>query len=298
MPTLARVRLAPHHRNGPAAPRLIPALVSRSASLYERRLWETVTPATYPSFMSGKLSRAVRERIQAIRRIYWRMSFKIMGGVYAVISLAALGISEFGTDSVQRELLFRVLIHRVPVWAWPAAALVIVAVAGVEGGVQDSRRLTSLHDSALAAQKALEDGQSAKALLEIEQERWYEEMRPNLEARIVKWHGRNFGRSHRLEIRIKSSRPLISIMASLPSDPRTGLMGHDLEAPRSGNAVFRPGEWVYVGDVGYAETPECEDDLIVRVRCRNEERIRWDDILVAVKLPKPVLSPFAFSSDS
>jgi hypothetical protein len=255
--------------------------------------------------MSGRLSRAVREWIQAFRRIYWRMSFKIMGGVYAVISLAALGISEFGTDSVQRELLFRVLIHRVPVWAWPAVALVIVAVAGVEGGVQDSRRLKSLQDSALAAQKALEDGQSAKALLgieqerwEVEQERWYEEMRPNLEARIVKWHGRNFGRSHRLEIRIKSPRPLVSIMASLPSDPRTGLMGHDLEAPRPGNAVFRPGEWVYVGDVGYAQTPECEDDLIIRVKCRNEERVPWKDIPVAVKLPKPVLSPFALFSDS
>jgi len=248
--------------------------------------------------MSGKFSRAVRERIQVIRRIYWRMSFKIMGGVYAVISLAALGISEFGTDSVQHELLFRILIHRVPVWAWPTVALVIVAVAGVEGGVQDGRRLKSQHDSALSAQKAPEDGQSAKALLEIEQERWYEEMRPNLEARIVKWHGRNFGRSHRLEIRIKSPRPLVSIMASLPSDPRTGLMGHDLEAPRPGNAIFRPGIWVYVGDVSYTETPECEDDLIVRVRCRNEERIRWDDIPVIVKLPKPVLSPFVLSSDS
>lgn len=48
------------------------------------------------------------------------MSFKIMGGVYAVISLSALGLSEFGTDSVQHELLFRILIQRVPVWAWPS----------------------------------------------------------------------------------------------------------------------------------------------------------------------------------
>lgn len=258
--------------------------------------------------MSGKLSRAVRERILVIRHIYWRMWFKIIGGVYAAISLAALGISEFGTDSVQRELLFRVLIHRVPVWAWFTAALIIVAVAGVEGGVQDGRRLKSQYDSALAAQKSKydsalaaqkvrEDSQSAKALLKIKQDRSYEKMRPNLEARIVKWRGRNFGRSHRLEIRIKSPRPLISIMALLPPDPRTGLMRHDLEAPRPGNAVFCPGEWINVGDVGYAEAPECEDDLIVRVRCGNDEW-RWDDIPVAVKLPKPVLSPFAFSSDS
>ncbi len=235
--------------------------------------------------MSGKFGRAVRERILVIRHIYWRMWFKIMGGVYAVISLATLGISEFGTDSVQRELLFRVLIHRVPVWAWPAAALVIVAVAGVEGNVQDGRRLKSHYDSALAAQKVREDSKSAKALLKIKQDRSYEKMRPNLEARIVKRHGGDFGRSHRLEIRIKSPRPLVSIMAALPSDPRTGLMRHELEAPRPGNAVFCPGEWVYVGDVGYAEAPECEDGLILRVRCRNEEW-RWDDIPVAVKLPQ------------
>ena len=107
--------------------------------------------------MSGKLKRAVRERIIVIRRIYWRMSFKIMGGVYALISLATL---------------------------------------------------------------------------------------------------------------------------------------------RHGNAIFCPGTWVYVGDVGYTETPECEDDLIIRVRCRNEERIRWDDIPVTVRLPKPVHNRFALSSDS
>jgi hypothetical protein len=87
-------------------------------------------------------------------------------------------------------------------------------------------------------------------------------------------------------------------MATLPSDPRTGLMSHDLEAPRHRSAIFCPGTWVYVGDVGYAETPECEDDLIIRVRCRNEERIRWDDIPVTVKLPKPVHNRFALSSDS
>jgi hypothetical protein len=246
--------------------------------------------------MYGKLKRAVRERVRVIHRIYWRMSFKVMGSVYALISLATLGISEFGTDSVQHELLFRILIHRIPVWAWPTAALVIVAASGIEGGVQDGQLLKSQHDSALAALKVNEDAQSARALLEIEQDRWYEEMRPNLEARIVAWHGRNFGRSHRLEIRITSPRPLISIMASLPSDPRTGLMSHDLEAPRPGNMIFRPGSWAYVGDVAYTETPEYQDELIIRVRCRNEERIRWDDIPVTVEVPKPAHSVFARSS--
>jgi hypothetical protein len=249
--------------------------------------------------MSGKFAHAVRERAAVIRRIYWRMSFKIMGGVYAVISLATLGISEFGTDSVQHELLFRILIHHVPLWAWPTAALVIVALSGIEGGVQDGRLLKLQLDSALAAQKALDDSQAAKALLKIEQDRWYEEMRPELEARIVPWTGRNFGKSHRLEVRIKSPRPLATIMSSLPSDPRTGLMRHDLEASRPSNAIFRPGMWINVGDVSYAETPECDDDLIIRVRCRNEElTIRWDDIPVAVELPEPVRRPFVLFSDS
>ena len=260
---------------------------------------------TYHSFMSSKFSQAVAERAGVIRRIYWRTSLKIMGGVYAVIGLVALGISEFGTDSVQHELLFRVLIHRVPVWAWLTAAFLIVAAAGVEGGVQDGR-LKLQQDSALGAaqkalgdaQKASADAQAAKALLKIERDRWYEEMRPDLEARIVKWRGRDFGKSHRLEIRIKSPRPLATIMASLPSDARTGLMRHDLEAPRPGNAIFLPGMWVNVGDVSYIETPECDDDLIIRVRCRDEERIRWDDIPVTVKLPKPALRPGALLSDS
>jgi hypothetical protein len=248
--------------------------------------------------MSGKISHALRERAAVISRIYWRMSFKIMGGIYAVISLAALGIGEFGTDRVQHELLFRILIHHVPGWAWPTAALVIVVAAGVEGGVQDGRQLKLLQDSALAAQNALEDGQAAKALLRIEQDRRYDEMRPDLEARIVKWHGRNFGRSHHLEIRIISHGPLTTIMASLPSDPRTGLMAHDLEAPRPGDVIFRPGMWINVGDVDYAEKPDCDDDLIIRVRCRNEERICWNDIPVTVKLPQHALNPFVLFSDS
>jgi hypothetical protein len=259
----------------------------------------------YHSFMSSKLSQRVMERTGVIRRIYWRTSLKIMGGVYALVGLATLGISEFGTDSVQHELLFRVLIQHVPVWAWLTGAFLIVAAAGVEGGVQDGR-LKLQQDSALAAgrkalvdaQKALADAQAAKALLKIEQDRWHEEMRPDLEARIVKWQGRDFGKSHHLEIRIKSPRPLATIMASLPSDARTGLMRHDLEAPRPGNAIFLPGMWVNVGDVSYIETPECDDDLIIRVRCRDEEWIRWDDIPVTVKLPKPACRPVALLSGS
>lgn len=248
--------------------------------------------------MSSKVSPAVAERARVIRRIYWRMSFKIMAGAYGLIGLATLAISEFGTSSVQHELLFRVLIHHVPVWSWPTAALVIVAAVGVEGGVQDDRSLKLLQDSVRATKEARQDAQSANALLKIEQERRYEEMRPQLEARIVTKQAGDPGRGHRLEARIRSPQPLISMMAFLPSDPRTGLMRHELEAPRPGNMVFLPGMWIHVGDVSYREMSECDDDLVIRFRCRNEERTRWDDILVMVKLPKIIPSPFAFWSES
>lgn len=137
-----------------------------------------------------------------------------MVGVYGVVGAATLGVGEFGTDSVQHELLFRVLVHHVPLWAWPTAALAVVFVCGIEGGVQENRRLLHHYDAALAAAKARQDDEPAKALLRIEQERRYEEMRPVLEARIVPWTGRNFGRSHRLEVRIMSTWQLATIFVT------------------------------------------------------------------------------------
>ena len=214
------------------------------------------------------------------------MSFKIMAGVYAVISAATLGIGEFGTDKIQHELLFRILIYHIPVWVWPTAALVIVFVSGVEGGVQENRQLRLQCDAARAAQKVGADAESARALQKIEEDRRYEEMRPVLEARIILWVGRSFGKSHRLEVRIKSPWPLSTILAKFPSDPRTGYMGNWVEAPKHGNELFRPGKWIYVGDVSYADVTDCEDELVIIIKCRNEEWECWDDNPVTVKLPR------------
>lgn len=63
-------------------------------------------------------------------------------------------------------------------------------------------------------------------------------------------------------------------------------MGFDLEAPKLGGELFRPGRWINVGDVSYVETPGCDDELVIAARCRDEERERWDDIPVTVGLPK------------
>ena len=57
-----------------------------------------------------------------------------------------------------------------------------------------------------------------------------------------------------------------------------------LEAPKFGNELFRPGTWVTVGDVNYTESP-VGDDLVILARCRNEEWVRWDDIIVPVAFP-------------
>jgi hypothetical protein len=129
--------------------------------------------------------------------------------------------------------------------------------------------------------------ESARALLKIEEDRRYEEMRPILEARLTPWTGRNFGKSHRLEVRIRSSWPLSTMLAKFPSDPRTVYLGQWIEAPRSGNELYRPGKWVYVGDISYVDVPDCDDELIITVKCRNEMWECWDDNPVTVKLPKP-----------
>jgi hypothetical protein len=212
------------------------------------------------------------------------MTFKIMGGVYSALAAASFFLSEFASAGVQKVFLLGVLVPRVLIWSWLATALVIVSVSGVEGVVWESRRLQIQYDSALAAQRSRQDSEWAKAMLQIERDRRYEEMRPVLEGRIVPWAGRNFGKSHRLEVRIKTHWPLATIYVEFPSDPRTGLMGFVLEAPKFGNELFRPGTWVTVGDVNYTESP-VGDDLVILARCRNEEWVRWDDIIVPVAFP-------------
>ena len=234
--------------------------------------------------MTGKFSLAVRERVGVIRRTYWRTWFKILGGVYSALCVASFLLSEFASASVQRDFLLGVLVPRVPIWSWLAAALVIVSVSGVEGAVRENRRLQIQYDAALATQHFRQDAESAKAMLQIERDRRYEEMCPALEGRIVPWAGRNFGKSHRLEVRIKTRWPLSTIYVEFPSDPRTGLMPFVLEAPKFGDELFRPGIWVTVGDVNYTESP-VGDDLAILARCRNEERFRWDDIIVPVIFP-------------
>jgi len=53
--------------------------------------------------MPRKFSLAVRERVGVIRRIYWRMTFKIMGGVYSALAAASFFLSEFASAGVQKS---------------------------------------------------------------------------------------------------------------------------------------------------------------------------------------------------
>ena len=113
---------------------------------------------------------------------------------------------------------------------------VIVAAAVVIVVLEGSYRVWAVTDAArkvaIESARAKSDG-SASARLEIEERRQHEEMRPILEARLTPWTGRNFGKSHRLEVRIKSPWPLSTILAKFPSDPRTGYLGQWIEAPRT-----------------------------------------------------------------
>lgn len=167
---------------------------------------------------------------------------------------------------------------------------VIVAAAVVIVVLEGSYRVWAVTDAArkaaIESARAKSDG-PASARLEIEERRQHEEMRPVLEARLTPWTGRNFGKSHRLEVRIKSPWPLSTILAKLPSDPRTGYLGQWIEAPRTAYQLYRPGTWVYVGDISYVDVPDCDEELIITVKCHNEMWECWDDNPVTVMLPKP-----------
>jgi hypothetical protein len=167
-------------------------------------------------------------------------------------------------------------------WLPQAEIQRLLAAGWAAAGGPDEKVLRDLIASTVAA--ARQDGPPPPAFHVAEGESAKAMLRPVLEGRIVPWTGRSFGKSHRLEVRIKTHWPLATIYVEFPSDPRTGLMGFVLEAPKFGNELFRPGRWVTVGDVNYTESP-VDDDLVILARCRNEEWVRWDDIVVPVKFP-------------
>lgn len=173
---------------------------------------------------------------------------------------------------------------------WLTAVIVMAAVVIIV--LEGSYRVWAVTDTArkVALESArAKSAESARALLKIEEVRRHEEMRPILEARLAPWTGRNFGKSHRLEVRIKSPWPLSTILAKFPSDPRTGYLGQWIEAPKSDNELYHPGKWVYVGDISYVDVPDCDDELVITIKCRNEMRECWDDNPVSVKLPNTAL---------
>jgi hypothetical protein len=112
------------------------------------------------------------------------------------------------------------LVFHVSHWLTAVIVMAAVVIVVLEGSyrvwaVTDADRKTALESA-----RAKSD-ESTKALLKDEQNRRHEEMRPILEARLTPWTGRNFGKSHRLEVRIKSPWPLAAILAKFPPDPRT-----------------------------------------------------------------------------
>ena len=185
------------------------------------------------------------------------------------------------------------LVFHVSHWITAVILAAVVVAIVLEGSYRAWSITDAERKAALESARAKSD-EPARALVRIQEahgqrdeDRRHEEMRPVLEARITPWTGRNFGKSHRLEVRIKSPWPLSTILAKFPCDPRTGYLPQWIEAPRTPNQLFRPGEWVNVGDTGYADVPDCDDELVINVKCHNELWECWDDTPVTVMLPKP-----------
>jgi HNH endonuclease len=163
-----------------------------------------------------------------------------------------------------------------------------LSMKGYKANLGRMRVLDARQEAALAAQRARQDDMASKQLLRIEQERRYDEMRPELEGRLVPWQGNTDGRRRRVEVRIRSRWKLSSILVEMPVDPRV-LNGRSLfQARQHGpNTLFRPGEWVYFDGLVHL-SENATGTVTARAKCRDEEHTEWEDIFFPISLTAEV----------
>jgi hypothetical protein len=97
----------------------------------------------------------LQERMDIVRRIYWRKASKI---AYAAIAFAyaltGFLMSQFGSTKLQQEATLGWLIPRLPALAWLGTVvflLTIVLIIGVEGAVRDSREMRIYYERKIDA---------------------------------------------------------------------------------------------------------------------------------------------------
>ena len=147
-------------------------------------------------------------------------------------------------------------------------------------------RVTSLGDSMTPAlSRMLPQEDISKELLRIERKRQYEEMRPKLEGRFVRFEGESPIRVCRIEVRVTSPRPLMNIVVELPyGDKRLVNGGSLFQARRFGsNTLHRPGRWLpFEGLVHLTEEPPV-GKLEATAKCRGEYGTLWEYVMLEIE---------------
>jgi hypothetical protein len=128
-------------------------------------------------------------------------------------------------------------------------------------------------------------------MLEIERDRHYEEMRPQLEGRVVPATGQGDQFPYRLEVWLKTSQPLLWVTLNVHAHAGfyrgSPNMAHLLSYPvGEGRSTIRTGE-VISWPVGRSE--DAHGTVTVIARCRGEYGTLWEGIEVPIDLGSPEL---------
>jgi len=98
-----------------------------------------------------KLREAIFERGRVLRRVYWRPAARVALIAYVAVSLVSTLGGEFASGRVQKAIRLGNHIPRLSAWTWAVIGLALLLVLGVEGAVQEFRRLNATHEKALTA---------------------------------------------------------------------------------------------------------------------------------------------------
>jgi hypothetical protein len=147
---------------------------------------------------------------------------------------------------------------------------------------EEIQRLLSSGWNAIPAERAM--GNISKELFRDRMQRQYEELRPKLEGRFVRYEGDEPRRSCRVEVKIISSSPLTNIVVVMPhGDKRLAFGGAWLQTRSFGpNTVLLPGRWLpFEGLVRLTSEPAI-GKLQATANCRDGGT-RWDYVMLEIE---------------
>jgi hypothetical protein len=184
----------------------------------------------------------------------------------------------------------------VPLWICLVVSGGVLMVAGVlfaNRGEDDSKQLANgpaepasspIDPMTPALSRMLHQEDVSQELLRIERERHYEEMRPKLQGRFVRFESEGHGRVCRIEVRITSPRPLMNIVVVLPyGDKRIANGGCWLQVRHFGNALQQPGTWLTFEGLVHLTAEPPVGKVEATARCRDEYGTPYEYAMLEVE---------------